>query len=102
MKQKHAHALSAVRTCLSAESLHSKLQMMFVAQHNGAQSTTCCSKPMRHSLHQFLTAESQINQRLFQLLARLLPTYVANPLRSLRRAPHETHTLRFPALLRSV
>jgi hypothetical protein len=57
---------------------------------------------MRHSLHQFHIAENQTNQRSFLLLARLLLTFAANPLRSLRRALRKTHTLRFPALLRSV
>jgi hypothetical protein len=57
---------------------------------------------MRHSLHPFLIVENQTNQRSFQLLARSLPTFAANPLRSLHNTPRKMQTLRFPALLRSV
>jgi hypothetical protein len=75
---------------------------MFVAQRSGAQLITCCSKLMRRSLHPFRIAESQTNLRLFQLLAHSLPTFAANPLRSLHNTPRKMQTLRFPALLRSV
>jgi hypothetical protein len=57
---------------------------------------------MRHFLRPFRIVEDQINQHSFQLLARSLPTFVANPLRSLHNTPRKMQTLRFPALLRSV